>query len=160
MFGKFVIVLVLAALGVGLLARSSHGAGPERAYVVKPTDTLWSIAAHSYAGDVREGVWKLEHRHVDLLASEEPSLGIPREPDHDLPLERLAGGRRAEPGGGLRRGDVGLLADALRPDDDVGQVEVDVRKRGQELRVEARSALVPLPAVTGLDELVHAIRCQ
>ena len=63
MFGKLVIVLVLAALAVGLAARSSHGAGPERTYVVKPTDTLWSIAAHSDAGDVREGVWKLEQRN-------------------------------------------------------------------------------------------------
>ena len=66
MFGKLVIVLVLAALAVGLAARSSHGAGPERAYVVKPTDTLWSIAARTYAGDIREGVWKLEQRnHLD-----------------------------------------------------------------------------------------------
>ena len=51
MFGKFALVLVLTALAVGLAARSSHGAGPERTYVVKPTDTLWSIAAHSYGGD-------------------------------------------------------------------------------------------------------------
>ena len=63
MFGKLVIVLVLAALPVGLAARSSHGAGPERSYVVKPTDTLWSIATRTYAGDVREGVWKLEQRN-------------------------------------------------------------------------------------------------
>jgi LysM repeat protein len=63
MFGKFVTVLVVAALAVGLAARSSHGAGPERSYVVKPTDTLWSIASRTYAGDVREGVWKLEQRN-------------------------------------------------------------------------------------------------
>ena len=63
MFGKLVIVLVLAALAVGLAARSSHGAGPERTYVVKPTDTLWSIAAKTYPGDIREGVWKLEQRN-------------------------------------------------------------------------------------------------
>ncbi len=63
MFGKLVIVLVLAAIAVGLAARSSHGAGPERRYVVEPTDTLWSIAARTYAGDVREGVWKLEQRN-------------------------------------------------------------------------------------------------
>ncbi|MES1247462.1 MAG: LysM peptidoglycan-binding domain-containing protein [Actinomycetota bacterium] len=63
MFGKLVIVLVLAALAVGLAARSSHGAGPERTYVVKPTDTLWSIAATTYPGDTREGVWKLEQRN-------------------------------------------------------------------------------------------------
>jgi LysM repeat protein len=63
MFAKLVIVLVLAALAVGMVARVSHGAGPERTYVVKPTDTLWAIAARTYAGDVREGVWKLERRN-------------------------------------------------------------------------------------------------
>ena len=63
MFAKFLIVLVLAAVAVGLVARSSHGAGPERSYVVKPTDTLWSIASRSYGGDVREGIWKLEQRN-------------------------------------------------------------------------------------------------
>jgi LysM repeat protein len=63
MFGKFLIVLVLAALAVGLAARTTHGAGPERSYVVKPTDTLWTIAAQSYAGDTREGVWQLEQRN-------------------------------------------------------------------------------------------------
>jgi len=60
MFAKLLVLLLVAGLGVGLVARSSHGAGPERRYVVRPTDTLWSIAARSYAGDVREGVWKLE----------------------------------------------------------------------------------------------------
>lgn len=66
MFGKLLVILALAALGIGLLARSSHGAGPERHYVVKPADTLWTIAARTYPGDVREGVWKLERRnHLD-----------------------------------------------------------------------------------------------
>ena len=63
MFAKFLIVLLLAALAVGLVAHSSRGAGPERTYVVKPSDTLWSIAVSSYAGDTREGVWKLQQRN-------------------------------------------------------------------------------------------------
>jgi LysM repeat protein len=63
MFAKLLVVLVLAALAVGLAAHVSQGAGPERTYVVKPTDTLWSIAARSYGGDVREGVWKLQQRN-------------------------------------------------------------------------------------------------
>jgi LysM repeat protein len=63
MFGKLLLLLLVGTIGIGLLARSSHGAGPERTYVVKPTDTLWTIAARSYAGDVREGVWKLEQRN-------------------------------------------------------------------------------------------------
>ena len=63
MFAKLVIVLVLAALAVGMVARVSHGAGPERTYVVKPTDTLWSIAARTWAGDTREGVWQIQQRN-------------------------------------------------------------------------------------------------
>jgi len=63
MFAKFLIVLLLAALAVGLVAHSSRGAGPERTYVVKPTDTLWSIASRTYGGDVREGIWKLQQRN-------------------------------------------------------------------------------------------------
>ena len=63
MFGKLVVVALLAVIAVGLAARSTHGAGPERTYVVRPTDTLWSIAARTYAGDTREGVWRLEQRN-------------------------------------------------------------------------------------------------
>jgi len=63
MFAKLTILLILAALAVGMAARVSHGAGPERTYVVKPTDTLWSIAARTHAGDTREGVWQLEQRN-------------------------------------------------------------------------------------------------
>jgi LysM repeat protein len=63
MFVKILIVSVAAALAVGLVARTSHGAGPERTYVVRPADTLWAIAARTYAGDPREGVWELEQRN-------------------------------------------------------------------------------------------------
>ncbi|HEY8027919.1 MAG TPA: LysM peptidoglycan-binding domain-containing protein [Gaiellaceae bacterium] len=63
MFGKLLIVSVAAALTVGLVARTSHGAGPERTYVVRPADTLWAIAARTYSGDPREGVWELERRN-------------------------------------------------------------------------------------------------
>jgi LysM domain len=63
MFGKLLILLLAVALAVGLAARSSHGAGPPRTYVVKPSDTLWSIAACTYAGDTRAGVWQLQTRN-------------------------------------------------------------------------------------------------
>ena len=63
MFGKALILILAAALSVGFLARSSHGAGPERTLVVRPGDTLWSIAVRTYSGDPREGVWKLERRN-------------------------------------------------------------------------------------------------
>jgi LysM repeat protein len=63
MFGRAILVLMIAVIGWALVARSSSGAGRERTYVVRPTDTLWSIASSHYAGDPREGVWKLERRN-------------------------------------------------------------------------------------------------
>ncbi len=63
MFAKLLILFLGLALAVGLAARSSSGAGPERTYVVRPGDTLWSIAERAYGGDPREGVWRLEQRN-------------------------------------------------------------------------------------------------
>jgi LysM repeat protein len=63
MFAKLLVVAVIVAMAVGLAAHSSHGAGPERTYIVRPADTLWSIAARTYAGDPRQGVWELEQRN-------------------------------------------------------------------------------------------------
>jgi LysM repeat protein len=61
----FVRILVVAALAVFLwaaLARSSDASGPERRYVVRPADTLWSIAATGYS-DPRKGVWEIRERN-------------------------------------------------------------------------------------------------
>jgi LysM repeat protein len=63
MFAKLLVLLAAAALLLAMVARTSHGAGPERTYVVRPTDTLWSIAERRYPGDVREAVWQLERRN-------------------------------------------------------------------------------------------------
>ena len=63
MFGKLLILLCAAALAVGFAARGSSGAGPKRTYVVRPGDTLWTVAERTYAGDPREGVWELERRN-------------------------------------------------------------------------------------------------
>jgi LysM repeat protein len=63
MFVKLMILLVAAAFVVGMVAHTSHGAGPERVYVVKPSDTLWSIVARTYAGDPRQGVWEVQQRN-------------------------------------------------------------------------------------------------
>jgi LysM repeat protein len=63
MFGRIVIVVLVAVLVWAVLARDT-GAGPNpRHHTVRPGDTLWSIAVASYAGDPREGVWKLQRRN-------------------------------------------------------------------------------------------------
>lgn len=63
MFARFAVLLLATALLVGIVARPSGGAGRPATYVVKPTDTLWSIATRRYAGDPREGIWKLQQRN-------------------------------------------------------------------------------------------------
>jgi len=76
MFGKLLILLCLAALAVGYAAHGSSGAGPKHMYVVRPGDTLWSIAAHSYAGDPREGVWEMQQRNHLASATISPGEKI------------------------------------------------------------------------------------
>ena len=63
MFARLVVLLVAVALVVGVAARPSGGAGKSQRYVVKPADTLWSIAVAHYGGDPREGVWRLQRRN-------------------------------------------------------------------------------------------------
>jgi LysM repeat protein len=63
MFARFAVLLLAISLVVGVVARPSGGAGKPARYVVKPTDTLWSIAAAHYAGDPRQGIWELQRRN-------------------------------------------------------------------------------------------------
>ena len=63
MFGRIVIVVLALALLLSVVARAGQSAGPERSYVVKQADTLWSIALREYGGDPREAVWEIRARN-------------------------------------------------------------------------------------------------
>ncbi len=63
MFARTVLVALVLVIAWASFARTSDGAAPARAYVVKPGDTLWSIANRTYAGDPRGGIWKIEQRN-------------------------------------------------------------------------------------------------
>jgi nucleoid-associated protein YgaU len=63
MFGRILLVALVAVTAWALFVRDSGAGGPERSYRVQPGDTLWSIAAHAYGGDPREAVWKVRARN-------------------------------------------------------------------------------------------------
>ena len=63
MFARVLVIGLLVAVAWAVVARASTAAAPERAYVVKRGDTLWSIASQRYGGDPRGGVWKIEQRN-------------------------------------------------------------------------------------------------
>jgi hypothetical protein len=63
MFARVVVIFAFLALAVAWGARQSDGAGHRQTYVVRTGDSLWAIAAAHYAGDPREGVYRLEQRN-------------------------------------------------------------------------------------------------
>ena len=69
MFVRIALIVVVATfMGWSVATRSVESAGQAQVYVVQPGDTLWSIVSERYAGDPREGVWKLQRRN-ELLGT-------------------------------------------------------------------------------------------
>jgi LysM repeat protein len=62
-FVRIVIIVVVAVFLWAVFARESDAGGPQRYHVVQSGETMWSIVESSYAGDPREGVWKLQRRN-------------------------------------------------------------------------------------------------
>ena len=63
MFPRLVVIALVSVIAWAGFARPSTGAAPEQTYVVRPADTLWTIATRHYAGDPREAVWRLRERN-------------------------------------------------------------------------------------------------
>jgi LysM repeat protein len=63
MFGRILMLALVVVVLWGVAARGSGASGSGGVYVVRPGDTLWSIARGAYGGDPREGVWRLQQRN-------------------------------------------------------------------------------------------------
>jgi nucleoid-associated protein YgaU len=60
MFVRIFLIVGVAVLLWSAMAHSSTAHGPKQVVTVRPYETLWSIAARHYGGDVRDAVWKIE----------------------------------------------------------------------------------------------------
>jgi LysM repeat protein len=63
MFVRTLALALLLLVGGVVLTRPSSGSGRGHPYVVKPYDTLWSIAVSHYGGDPRDGVAEIQSRN-------------------------------------------------------------------------------------------------
>jgi hypothetical protein len=63
MFARVIVVVLVAVFLWAVFARDTGAGPPQRFHAVRAGDTLWSIAEATYAGDPREGVWKLQRRN-------------------------------------------------------------------------------------------------
>jgi len=65
-FGRIVVIVLVAFLVWAVLARDTGASGKPRHYTVQSGETLWTIASAQYGGDPRAGVWRLQQaNHLD-----------------------------------------------------------------------------------------------
>ena len=69
MFGKTLLILLVSVVAWMGFVHPSEATSRDATYVVQSGDTLWTVASRHYAGDVREGIWRV--RTANGLSSSE-----------------------------------------------------------------------------------------
>lgn len=93
----------------------------------------------------------------DSFASELLLVHIPWEQNEHFKLDFLSGRFVLEPLSLMSSGDVRFFKNSLRANDDALQIEMNVRKRGEQLRVELPRSVVSEPPLAGLRKFIDAI---
>jgi hypothetical protein len=60
MFARIAIMVGVAVFVWSALVRPAGSHGPKQVHVVKPYETLWSIASSSYGGDTRDAIYRIQ----------------------------------------------------------------------------------------------------
>jgi nucleoid-associated protein YgaU len=60
MFVRIFLIVGITVLVWSAVARSTQAHGAKQVVTVRPTDTLWAIAARHYGGDIRTAIWRIE----------------------------------------------------------------------------------------------------
>ena len=60
MFVRIALIVGIAVFVWSALVRPAGSHGPKQVHVVRPYETLWSIASSSYAGDARDGIYRIQ----------------------------------------------------------------------------------------------------
>lgn len=70
---RIALIVGAALLVWSVAARTSQAHGNRQVITVRPYQTLWTIAAAHYAGDVRSAVWQIER--ANHLSGADISVG-------------------------------------------------------------------------------------
>ena len=60
MFARIAIMVGVAVFVWSALVRPAGSHGPKQVHVVRPYETLWSIARASYGGDTRDAIYRIQ----------------------------------------------------------------------------------------------------
>ncbi len=96
----------------------------------------------------------------DFLTEKLPGRRVPRKENEHVRAHCFARRRRSIPRTELCAGHLRRFEHALRADDDLHQVELHVRERAEERRVELARPLVAIPALAGGNDFISAVRGQ
>lgn len=57
---RILLIATIVVVGWAAFVRPLGAHGPQQHYVVRPYDTLWTIASTHYAGDTRDAVYRID----------------------------------------------------------------------------------------------------